>query len=167
MKHAVYLFCRRSVPGLFVKVSRAVGVSVFADLTGRNVPERCTQCMGYRTPTGCRSNRKVAVADRALNFVGTAEPESVPEWLQILTPSGSGAWKCPYLQAERWAKVLTLPSPFRDLPIQKPTGWHPRHHSILPDEPLRPLQNPHPSFVEISRCIHSSAQGTPSPRAWL
>ncbi|MFT4554774.1 MAG: hypothetical protein ACI93T_001026 [Porticoccaceae bacterium] len=85
MKHAVCLFCRRSVPGLFVKVSRAVGVSVFADLTGRNVPERCTHWMGYRTPTGCRSNRKVAVADRALNFVRTAEPESVPD---VVTDSG-------------------------------------------------------------------------------
>ena len=39
VKHAVCLFCRMSVPGLFVNVSCVVGVSVFADLTGRNVPE--------------------------------------------------------------------------------------------------------------------------------
>jgi hypothetical protein len=77
VKHAVCLFCRRSVPGLFVKVSRAVGVSVFADLTGRNVPERCTHWMGYRILNGCGSNWKAAVVDREVNFVSDPVISSV------------------------------------------------------------------------------------------
>ena len=77
MKHAVCLFCRRSVPGLFVKVSCAVGVSVFADLTGRNVPERCTHWMGYRILNGCGSNWKAAVVDREVNFVSDPVISSV------------------------------------------------------------------------------------------
>jgi hypothetical protein len=50
-------------------VSLVAGMSVFADLTGRNITEKCTQCLGYRTPSGRRSNRKVAATSPAVIFV--------------------------------------------------------------------------------------------------
>jgi hypothetical protein len=42
------------------QVSFVAGMFVFADLTGRKITEKYTQCLGYRTPSSRRSNRKVA-----------------------------------------------------------------------------------------------------------
>ena len=100
MKHAVYLFYRRSDPGLFVCVSCAVELSVFADLTEHNVPARCTLWMGYRTPDGRRFNRKVAVTARDVNFVSPGCSEPVLSGRQILRPTSFDAAKRSYLDEE-------------------------------------------------------------------
>lgn len=94
---------------MFVKVSCAVGVSVSADLTVRNVPAKCTYWMGYRTPGGRRSNRKVADIVREVNFVESALFRICSVRAHPLLFAGVDAWKWSYLDAEDWVRVPAPP----------------------------------------------------------
>lgn len=132
-------------------------MSVFADLTGRNVPERCTQWLGYRILNGCRSNRKLAVTNREVNFV------SDPACAWLVNPVVREATMLEnglIVQAEVGLE-------FRPLRVHSVTQ-HSKSRttfaftsSFIGSRPARTGLPEFPSFLslEISRCLHFYALG--------